>query len=72
MNGLSILMFIFGFLIFIAGLYIYKGHNSELLIWRGYNKNATKEQLKVIGKWTMIVSLIPIIIGIIALIFDIY
>ena len=70
MNGLSVFMFIFGVLIIIAGLYIYTGHNSELLIWKGYNKNATKEELKNIGKWTMIVGIIPILISIIAAVFN--
>ncbi len=71
MSGFSIFMFIFGFLIIIAGLYIYMGHNSELLIWKGYNKNATKEELKNIGKWTIIVGLVPIIVGIIGIFIDI-
>ena len=65
MSGLSILMFIFAFCIFLAGLYIYTGHNSELLLWKGYNKNATKEELQNVGKWTMLTSLIPVIIGIV-------
>ena len=71
MNGLTILMFIFATLIFLAGLYIYTGHNSELLIWKGYNKNASKEELRNIGKWTMIVSIIPIIIGIIGIFIEV-
>ena len=64
MNGFSTFMFIFGFLLFAAGIYIYTGHNSELLIWKGYNKNATKEELKNIGKWVIIVGTIPIILAI--------
>lgn len=68
MNGLSILMFIFAFLIFIAGLWIYTGHRSELLLWKAdFYKTATDEQIKAVGKWTMIVSIIPIIIALIAL-----
>ena len=70
MFGFSILMFIFGTLIFIAGLYIYKGHNSEVLIWKGHNKNATKEELKNIGMWTMIASLVPFILAILGIIFN--
>lgn len=72
MNGFSIFMFIFGILIFIAGVYVYTGHNNELLLWKGYNKNRTKEELKVIGKWVMIISLIPLILAILGTIFDIY
>ncbi|MBR3198832.1 MAG: hypothetical protein IKG27_02315 [Bacilli bacterium] len=65
MNGFSCLMLIFAVLVFIAGLYIYTGHNSELLIWKGYNKNATKSELENIGKWTMIASLVPFILFIV-------
>ena len=64
MNGFSVFMFIFGFLLYAAGIYIYTGHNSELLRWKGYNKNATKEELKNIGKWVIIVGSIPIILAI--------
>ena len=64
MNVFSVFMFIFGFLLYAAGIYIYTGHNSELLIWKGYNKNATKEELKNIGKWVIIVGSIPIILAI--------
>ena len=64
MNGFSVFMFLFGFLLYAAGIYIYTGHNSELLIWKGYNKNATKEELKNIGKWVIIVGSIPIILAI--------
>ena len=70
MVAFSIFMFIFGALIFIAGLYIYKGHNSEVLIWKGHNKNATKEELKNIGMWTMIASLVPFILAILGIIFN--
>ena len=65
MNGFSCLMLIFSILIFLAGLYIYTGHNSEVLIWKAYNKNATKEELENIGKWTMIASIIPFILFIV-------
>ena len=67
MNGFSVFMFLFGFLLYLAGIYIYTGHNSELLIWKGYNKTATKEELKNIGKWVMIVGTIPIVLAILAL-----
>ena len=71
LNGFSILMFIFGGLVILAGLYIYKGHNSELLIWKGRNPNATKAELKVTGKWTMIVGSIIFIIGIIGMFLEV-
>lgn len=71
MNGFSILMLVFGLLIILAGLYIFTGHNSELLIWRGYNKNATKEEVRNIGKWTMISGLVPIILAIVGIFLNI-
>ncbi len=71
LNGLAILMFIFGGLVIMAGLYIYKGHNSELLIWKGRNPHATEEELKVTGKWTMIAGGIIIIIGIIGMFLEV-
>lgn len=70
MSGFSILMLIFGLLIFIAGLYIYTGHKNELLLWKTHNiEKITKEELKVIGMWTMISSLIPFILAILGYIF---
>ncbi len=71
LDGFSIVIFILAFLVFWAGLYVYKGHNSELLLWKGYNKNATKQQLRVTGGWTMIASGIILIIGIIGMFLDV-
>ncbi len=66
MNGFSLLMLIFGILVFLSGIYLYTGHKNELLLWKTYDiKKVTKEELKVIGKWTMIASVIPIILCII-------
>ena len=70
MVSFSIFMIIFGILIFIAGLYIYKGHNSELLLWKGYNKNATREELKNTGMWVMISSLVPFVLAILGIVFN--
>lgn len=70
MIGFSILMIIFGLLIFIAGLYIYTGHNSEVLIWKGYNKNASKKELKNLGMWTMIASIVPLVLAILGIVFN--
>ena len=70
MNGFSILFFIFGFLIFLAGLYIYTGHKNEVLLWKTHNiEKLTKKDLKIIGKWTMLSSIIPVILAILGLIF---
>ncbi|MEE3343385.1 MAG: hypothetical protein VZS44_04790 [Bacilli bacterium] len=72
MNGFSCLMLIFSFLIFIAGLYLFTGHKNELLLWKVHDiKKFTKEETKNVGKWTMITSIIPFIIAIIGLIFNI-
>ena len=72
MNGFSCLMFIFGVLIFLAGLYIYTGHKNEVLLWKCHDlSKVTKDDLKVIGKWTMISSLVPIILAIVGLFLDI-
>ena len=72
MNGFSCLMFIFGLLIFLAGLYLFTGHKNELLLWKVPDiKKFTMSEVKNVGKWTMIVSIVPIIIAIIALFLDI-
>ena len=72
MNGFSCLMFIFAFLIFIAGIYLYTGHKNELLLWKVHDiKNFTKKETKNVGKWTMISSLAPLILAIIGLFLDI-
>jgi uncharacterized membrane-anchored protein len=63
-------MIVFGVLLFIAGLYIYTGHNSEILLWRGYNPNRTKKELKQIGTGVIVIGLSPLISGITALFFE--
>lgn len=71
MNGFSILMFLFGFCIFLAGLYLFTGHKSELLLWKVHDiKKFPMSEVKNVGKWTMICSLIPVLIGILAWIFS--
>lgn len=68
MSGLTIIMFIFGLLIFLAGLYVYTGHKNSVLLWKCHNINKlSKKDLKTIGKWTMISSIIPFILSIIGL-----
>ena len=63
-------MFIFGLSILLCGLYLYTGHKSELLLWKVHDiKKFTIEQTKNVGKWTMITSIIPFLIGILSLIF---
>lgn len=69
MSGFSILMIIFGFLIFLAGLYLYTGHKSELLLWKVPDiKKFTKEETINVGKWTMISSIIPFLLALLGLV----
>ena len=72
MNGLSILMIIFGALIFLAGVYIYTGHKNPVLLWKVYNLDTiSKEELQNIGKWTMISSIIPFLIALLGFFIEI-
>lgn len=72
MGGFSFLMLIFSILILLAGIYLYTGHKSELLLWKTYNvKNMPMKEVKNIGKWTMISSLIPLLLAILGVIFNI-
>lgn len=70
MYGFSILMIIFGILIFLAGLYLFTGHKNEVLLWKVPDiKKFTIEETKNVGKWTMIVSIIPFVLAILGFIF---
>lgn len=69
MNGFSVLMFILSIGVFLSGLYLFTGHNSELLLWKTYRKNTPKEEIINVGKWTMISSLVPLVLGILGIIF---
>ena len=72
MNGISILMFALGIGTFLAGVYLATGHKSEILLWK--NPQASKmsdKEVRNVGKWTMIASLAPIVIGIIFLFIEI-
>ena len=71
MNGLSILMFIFGTCVFLIGLYMFTGHKLGIMEYRVAFRNLKKEQWVNIGKWTMISSSIIFLIGIIGLFLDI-
>ncbi len=69
MYGFSILMTIFGILIFLCGVYIYTGHRNEVLLWKVYDvKKLTNEELKKIGKWTMLSSLVPLLLALLGFI----
>ena len=68
MNPYAIIMFIFGIVIFLVGISIYKG-NDTLLI-RGYYKKGTKAYLRFVGRTTMTVSLSPVLSAISSIIID--
>lgn len=70
MNGFATLMFIFGLCIILVGLYMFTGHRLGILTERPAFKNLKKEDWQNIGKWTMIVSIIPIILAILGLLFN--
>ena len=64
-------MFIFSFSILIVGLYMFMGHKLDILTMRVAYQNLTKEEWKNIGKWTMISSIIPLILAIVGLFLEI-
>lgn len=70
MNGFSIIMFIFAGLIMIAGIVLYTGHKDQVLLWKVHDiEKFPMSKVKEVGKWTMISSLIPLLLAIIGLIF---
>ncbi|MBQ8131373.1 MAG: hypothetical protein IJ193_02660 [Bacilli bacterium] len=69
MSPLSIFMLIFAGMILGTGFYIYMGGDMSAISWKAQFKNCTKDDWKNIGKWTMIVGVIPVIIAILAGIF---
>ena len=71
LNGLAILMFIFGTCVLLVWLYMYKGHKLGIMEYRVAFRNLKKEQWINIGKWTMISSSIIFLIGIIGLFLDV-
>ncbi len=72
MSGFSFLMLIFCILIFLVGLYTYTDHKSYFFLWRVNNmRTITRKQLKDIGKWTMISSIIPLFVSILGMILGI-
>ena len=66
MEPVSVLMFVFGIALFLAGVYLFTGHKSELLLWKSTDKNPSKETLRYIGKIVMATSLSPVLCGILA------
>ena len=70
MSGFGIIMIIFGLCTFLTGLYAYTGHKIGILTSRPAFKDLNIIDWKNIGKWTIIVSLFILIIGIIGIIFN--
>ena len=71
MNGFSILMFIFATCVLLMGIYMFTGHKVELLTTRPAFKNLSKDDWKMVGKWTMISSIFIFILGIIGFFIEI-
>ena len=72
MNGISILMFALGAGVFLAGLWLFTGHKSEILLWK--NPQASKlsdKEVRNVGKWTMIAAIVPVVIAIVFLFIEI-
>ena len=63
--GLGSLLFIFGIVLALAGIYIFTGHKNALIFGRAWlsAKNANKDQLRVIGAIILVISVIVLIIG---------
>ena len=79
MNGFSCLMLVFGFLILIAGFYLYtfnskdKKHSfASVLLWKVPDINTlSDDEIRKAGKWTMIISVIPLLLALVIMFFDI-
>ncbi|MBR6253030.1 MAG: hypothetical protein IKR04_04235 [Clostridia bacterium] len=63
--GLGTLLFIFGILLALAGIYIFTGHKNQFIFGRAWvsAKNASKDQLRVIGSIILVIAVIVLIIG---------
>ena len=70
MSGFSILFFIFGISVFLAGLYMFTGHKLGVLTWRVSFKDLNIADWKNIGKWTMITSIFIFALAVVGLIFN--
>lgn len=70
MVGYGILMIVFSIGIFLCGMYLAKGHKSELLLWRSNVKHMTIDEVKYAGKVTMAVAIAPVISGIISFFYE--
>ena len=63
-------MFIFGLIVLLVGLYMFKGHKLGIMTLRPAFKNLKKEDWIKIGKYTMIVSVFIFVLAIVGFIFN--
>ena len=64
--GVGTLFLIFGIVLIPVGIYIFTGHKNELIFGRAWvsAKNATKEELRKIGKIILVIATIICLISI--------
>ena len=70
MEGLGILLIIFGILVLLSGVYLTvgkKGDFTQVLLWKSNVKKMTESEVVYAGKVTMLVSLSLIISGLLSL-----
>ena len=70
MSGFGILMIIFSISLFLMGLYMFTGHKLDVLTGKPSFKNLTIVEWKIIGKYTMIISVFVLMLGIIGIVFN--
>ena len=65
MSNVGILMLIFATCLLLTGLYMFTGHKLGIIAWKAAFKGLDKDGWKNVGKWTMITSIIPLILAVI-------
>ena len=63
-------MIIFATALFLVGLYMFNGHELGIMTYRAAFRNLKKSDWIKIGKYTMIVSIFILVLGIIGIIFN--
>ena len=71
MSNVGIFMLIFAVAVFLAGLHMFTGHPIHMLTWRVPFRNMKKEGWIETGKWTMVSSVLILIISILCFIFHV-
>ena len=69
MSGFGILMLLFGMCILLVGLYMYGGNELKIISWKAAFKGLNKSGWKNVGKWTMIVSILPFALALLGIVF---